>query len=309
MITRLRPALCACALLMPASLSAEADGPDFFRVTGVSDGGALNIRAGAGVSHARLGQIPADGDGIRNLGCTGGLSYADWVEASATEQAAAARNRWCKIRYRGVEGWVAGRYLVEAEGPQAEIAPGPDCAEGDSSARKAVCANPTLARLDGELNRLYWLAMDGPDMTDDRRARLRAEQQGWSEGRDACGTSETGLSTCIAAEYAMRIDAIRTNHAGARVADAEGISAGPYVYVCEGLGAALSMVSVQSDPPILSLRWGETWVAPMAQPAASGSKYRAETLSGRVQFWIKGDEALLMRADQPVLVCQRDQAG
>lgn len=104
-------ALVVAAIPWPAG--AEADGPDFWAVRGVRPGSVLVIRAGPSLDAARLGAIPADGTGLRNQGCTGGPAFAEWQAMTAAERAAAAKRRWCRIEYRGVEGWVAGRYLVE----------------------------------------------------------------------------------------------------------------------------------------------------------------------------------------------------
>jgi uncharacterized protein YraI len=35
---------------------------------------------------------------------------------SEGERTRAGRKRWCKIRYHGVEGWVAGWFLAEDSG-------------------------------------------------------------------------------------------------------------------------------------------------------------------------------------------------
>jgi len=99
---------------------ADASGPDFFRVTGVAADDVLNIRAAPDAASVKIGQIPPDGEGVRNLGCQGGLSFAEWQSASETERAAAADARWCRIDYQGIEGWVAGRYLAEGTPPPPE---------------------------------------------------------------------------------------------------------------------------------------------------------------------------------------------
>lgn len=104
-------------LLAPAQASAEADGPDFFRVTGVAADDMLNLRAGPEADAPRLAAIPAGTDGLRNLGCVGGLSLAEWSAASEAERAAAASTRWCRIGWKGLEGWVAGRFLGEGSAP------------------------------------------------------------------------------------------------------------------------------------------------------------------------------------------------
>jgi uncharacterized protein YraI len=39
---------------------------------------------------------------------------------SEIERERAARQRWCRIRYQGVEGWVAGWFLTEDTGTPPE---------------------------------------------------------------------------------------------------------------------------------------------------------------------------------------------
>lgn len=102
---------------------AEASGPDFFRVIGIAPSDVLNIRAEAGADHAKVGEIPPDADGMRNLGCAGGLNFAEWQNASEDERAAAMKRRWCKIDYAGVQGWVAARFLAEGSAPTARAEP------------------------------------------------------------------------------------------------------------------------------------------------------------------------------------------
>lgn len=99
--------------------AAEADGPDFYRVTGVSPNDVLNIRAVPKPNGAKLGTIPPGGTCIRNLGCQGGLSFQEFSTLSKAEQAARLKRnpRWCRVEYQGVTGWVAGRYLAEGSCP------------------------------------------------------------------------------------------------------------------------------------------------------------------------------------------------
>jgi hypothetical protein len=78
-----------------------AGGPDWWQVTGLSEGGALNIRTGPHTRYpARLG-VP-NGTALQNLGCR--MTGPD---------------RWCRIRRDGSDeqGWVAGRYLTEGAAP------------------------------------------------------------------------------------------------------------------------------------------------------------------------------------------------
>lgn len=77
-------------------------GPDFWAVTGVPSGDALNLRAGPSVRDAALLQL-SEGAVVRNLGCRP-------IDGA----------RWCRVQLTGdadAIGWVNGRYLREAAAP------------------------------------------------------------------------------------------------------------------------------------------------------------------------------------------------
>ena len=124
LLPRMRGAVAACALAALTLLNAigiagaDADGPDYYRVVGVAADDVLNIRTEPTASAKTIGAIPPKADGVRNLGCKGGLSFAEWEKASPAERTASRRARWCRISYRGVEGWVAGRFLAEGSAPR-----------------------------------------------------------------------------------------------------------------------------------------------------------------------------------------------
>ncbi len=101
----------ASATVAPAR--ADADGPDYWNVVGVAADDVLNIRAEPSASARIVGTIPSGTVGLRSHGCKGGLSFAEWEKAPLAERAAGRRNRWCRISYRGMKGWVAGRFLGE----------------------------------------------------------------------------------------------------------------------------------------------------------------------------------------------------
>ena len=107
----------ALSLSFPVSVGADASGPDFFRVIGVASNDVLNIRTLPTARSAKIGAIPPNGNGIQNLGCKGGLTYAQWQSASPAEREAARKRVWCQIYYRGVNGWVAGWFLAEGSAP------------------------------------------------------------------------------------------------------------------------------------------------------------------------------------------------
>jgi heat shock protein HslJ len=105
--------------LLTCAAHAEADGPDFLRVTGVRDGGTLNIRSGPSTNNQAIGSLSFDADGIRNLGCEGGPTFAEWQQASPAEREAARKRRWCRIEHGGTVGWAAGWHLAEGSAPAA----------------------------------------------------------------------------------------------------------------------------------------------------------------------------------------------
>lgn len=113
-----RAAACAAALFAAAPASADADGPDYFRVAGVKPGGVVNVRSEPAASAPKVGTLPHDADGIMNLGCRGGLSFSEWEKATPARRAAARFERWCQIRYRAITGWVAGWLLAEGNVPR-----------------------------------------------------------------------------------------------------------------------------------------------------------------------------------------------
>jgi hypothetical protein len=109
-------ALLGCAFLIAASIvSAEADGPDHWQVTGVEKDDVLNIREEPDPHSRKVGEIPPDGTCIANLGCVGGLTFEEFTTLSEEEKKKIERERprWCKVDYEGMVGWVAGRYLAE----------------------------------------------------------------------------------------------------------------------------------------------------------------------------------------------------
>lgn len=118
MIIRLFGLLLGLAFIAVPSISrATADGPDFWRVTGVEQGDVLNMRAEPMARAALVGTIPPDGNGLANFGCVGELSLAEFQRASEDERKAAAKRRWCKVAYRQHIAWVAGRFLAEGDRP------------------------------------------------------------------------------------------------------------------------------------------------------------------------------------------------
>jgi uncharacterized protein YecT (DUF1311 family) len=77
------------------------------------------------------------------------------------------------------------------------VAPSFDCSKASSSVEKQICGDPTLAKLDVELSRLY---SEARRKTNDKK-KLEAEEANWiTNSRDVCGNT-----TCIAEAYQLRI--------------------------------------------------------------------------------------------------------
>jgi hypothetical protein len=113
-----RAALAAVALVVVTAggaAQATADGPDHYRVRGVSPGRHVTLRAEPSTASAPLARLPSNATCLRSFGCQGGLSFEEFGTLSEEDKRrrAAEDPRWCKIDYRGTVGWLAGRYLAE----------------------------------------------------------------------------------------------------------------------------------------------------------------------------------------------------
>ena len=109
----------ALLLSMPQIALSTADGPDHWKVHGVAKDDVLNIRQEADPKSEKIGEIPPDGECIRNIRCVGGLTLEEFSTLSGAEKKKIEkeRPRWCLIEYNGVTGWVNGRYLREGGCP------------------------------------------------------------------------------------------------------------------------------------------------------------------------------------------------
>jgi uncharacterized protein len=292
---------------------AEADGPDFYAVTGVSADDVLNIRAGPDARSRKIGSIPHNGRGLRNLGCEGGPGFAEWQRMTAAERQAAARRRWCRIEYQGVEGWVAGWYLTEDSAPPAENAVRPamlppgagpsfDCSRVASDSGAAmVCRDVRLAALDRELARIYQRAAG--DVGGARHDELVAMQRGWIKGRDDCWKAGDQLD-CITFSYLDRIAELRRDYAAARADEPGAISRGPIPFAC-GDGIPVLLTFVATDLPLAHLARMQDKLILELQASGSGSRYAGDD----AQFWIKGDQALFRLPAGNETNCSVDPSG
>lgn len=112
--------ICSAALVLVAgTASAEADGPNHFRITGVAGNDVINLRAAPSSKATKVGAIPPQANCVVNLGCQGGLSFHEYSTLNHAQQKERLRQhpRWCRVEYRGLTGWVAGRFLTEGNCP------------------------------------------------------------------------------------------------------------------------------------------------------------------------------------------------
>lgn len=165
-LTRLFSA--AALLLAPAMARADADGPDFWRISLPQDQ-TLMLRAGPAQGHRAVGAIPGGADGAANFGCVGGLSMAQWQVATQAERDAAKADRWCRIGYGRMVGWVPGAALVEGGGPD------------------GFNAGARLGSLDGS----EWLARDFAGVPARAEAWV-AFKDGTAAGHAGCNRFTTG---------------------------------------------------------------------------------------------------------------------
>ena len=112
-------------VLVAASVATADGGPDYWRVKDLPAGQTLTVREQPSSEAPAVGEIPAGGRDIKNLGCQNAPSFTEWAKMSEAERQAAAQQRWCKVGFGAVEGWVNGRQLVEDSGSPAGAAAAP----------------------------------------------------------------------------------------------------------------------------------------------------------------------------------------
>jgi hypothetical protein len=111
-----RPALFAICVSVALPLPAE-EPPRFWAVTGVASGDVLHLRDVPSADSKSLMQIPANAHGLKHIGCRRNQPPMElWARMSAAQRRDAL-TQWCRVEYRGVQGWVAGRFLKRDASP------------------------------------------------------------------------------------------------------------------------------------------------------------------------------------------------
>ena len=77
----------------------------------------LHLRDVPSAESRSLAGIPPNAHGLKHLGCRRNeLALEQWMRMTK-EQRQAAQTLWCRVEYRGTQGWVAGRYLKKDDVP------------------------------------------------------------------------------------------------------------------------------------------------------------------------------------------------
>jgi hypothetical protein len=105
--------LAVLATAVPALAQTAVPEPQLWAVTGVRSDDALNLRVAPDADSRRIARIPFNAKGLRNHGCPNHVTFEQWKRMTRAQKDWAARARWCEVEYKGLKGWVAGRFLKE----------------------------------------------------------------------------------------------------------------------------------------------------------------------------------------------------
>jgi heat shock protein HslJ len=151
----------------------------------------LALRAEPAATGRRIGDVPAGATGLENKGCRGASDIA-WEHLKEEIRAAMAKERWCRVRYQGTEGWVSARYLKDGSAPAAGATPVP--------------GQPAAPRSTAPFAGVEWrVAAIGGIEPQDSAAWIRFRETGDLEGHTGCNSFR---ATYVAGTTALRIGPI-----------------------------------------------------------------------------------------------------
>jgi hypothetical protein len=108
----------ALVAAMQAPIAAPAeDMPSFWAVTGVSPDDVLHLRDVPSAESRSLADIPPNARGLKHLGCRRNQPALEQWMRMTEAQRQEAQTQWCRVEFRGKQGWVAGRFLKRDAGP------------------------------------------------------------------------------------------------------------------------------------------------------------------------------------------------
>jgi len=100
------------AALLAAGGGRAGERQSFWAVRGVAADDVLNLRDMPSADSRSLARIPPHARGLKHLGCRRNQpALEQWMRMSE-QQRREAQTEWCRVEYRGKQGWVAGRYLT-----------------------------------------------------------------------------------------------------------------------------------------------------------------------------------------------------
>lgn len=107
--------VCVLLLLVATSAPAQtvADSTSHWAVTGVPAYDTLNLRVAPNAESKRIAKIPHNARGLKSYGCPNHVTFERWKRMTKAQKDWAVRSRWCQVEYKGMMGWVAGRFLRE----------------------------------------------------------------------------------------------------------------------------------------------------------------------------------------------------
>ena len=184
---------------------AEADGPDYYRITGAISAQMFEDKS----QQTKLVLlVPPGTDGIQNLGCEGAPSLADWQAMSEQARQAAKQLTWCKVSVNGHQGWIQTQFL--AEGSAITKQPTFDCTTPrPHEIEILICGDLVLIELDQTLAQVFQAAKSQASKLEnnaqDAVKSLTAEQRGWIKDRNECWKDQQDKKACAMAAYQQRI--------------------------------------------------------------------------------------------------------
>jgi len=171
----------------------------------------LVLRAEPANAGRRIGEIPAGATGIENKGCRG-ASEMSWEHLTPEIRSAMAKERWCRVRHRNVEGWVAARFLRPGSPPPPDSMAGDDApAKSGPGGRRlpattaglAPPGRPVAGRSDAPFTGIEWrAAMIGNIELRESLAWIRFSASGELEGHTGCNVIRGSYTS---GETALRI--------------------------------------------------------------------------------------------------------
>lgn len=109
--------VCMGASLLTGNARA-GDPPQYWAVTGVASDDVLNMRDVPHGDSKKLGTIPPNAHGLKSLGCMRPEPSLDrWMDMTEDEKKN-AKLEWCRVEYKGHQGWVAARFLKPDSPPR-----------------------------------------------------------------------------------------------------------------------------------------------------------------------------------------------